>query len=31
MAKTIVARATLKAKCATQEAGHRGEHGWLGK
>ena len=31
MAKTIVARATLRAKCAIQKAGHRGEHGWLGK
>ena len=31
MAKTIVARATLKAKCAIQKAGHRGEHSWLSK
>ena len=31
MAKTIVARATLRAKCAIQKAAHRGEHSWLGK
>ena len=31
MAKTIVAGATLKAKCAIQKATLRGEHSWLGK
>ena len=31
MAKTIVARATLRAKCAIQKATLRGEHSWLGK
>ena len=31
MTKTIVARATLRAKCAIQKAAHRGEHSWLGK
>ncbi len=29
MAKTIVARATLRAKCAIQKATHRGEHSWM--